>query len=54
MRGAEGRHDGAPKPSFPLSKPFRGAGKGSDELHNAGSPGLERNRVGPLGTPIAV
>jgi len=32
VRGAEGRNDGAPSLSFPLAKPFRGAGEGSDDL----------------------
>jgi hypothetical protein len=51
--GAEGRNDGARSPSFPLAKPFRDAGEGSDEFHDGGSVGLERDTPAPLGTPIA-
>jgi hypothetical protein len=39
----EGRNDGALALSFPLAKPFRGAGEGSDEFHDGGSAGLERD-----------
>jgi hypothetical protein len=31
--GTEGRNDRASPPSFPVTKPFAGAGKGSDELN---------------------
>jgi hypothetical protein len=48
--GAEGRNDGAPSPVIPASQAVcAGAGEGSDELHDGGSGGLERNPVGPLG-----
>jgi hypothetical protein len=40
-----------PSPSFPLTKPFGGACEESDELHSGASPDLERDPVGPLGTP---
>ena len=52
-KGADGRNDGAPSPSFLLAKPFRGADEGSDEFHDGGSVGLERDPLGPLGLRLA-
>jgi hypothetical protein len=42
-----------PPPSSLLAKPFVGAGEGSDEFDDGGFVGLERDPVGPLGTPTA-
>jgi hypothetical protein len=51
--GAEGRNHGAPSLSFPLAKPFRGAGEGSDDLAVRSVCWARRDPVGPPGTPTA-
>ena len=40
-----------PTPSFQLTKPLAGRARARTELQDGASSGLERDPVGPLGTP---